>query len=299
AAPGAASAPAPAADEPGAIAPLPALPPLGFVPLKVVGGEGDGPGQFKAPRGVAVDKRGRVLVADAGNHRVQVLDGEGAFQREITGGSKPFADPVQVAVTSAGEVLVLDAETGLLSRFSADLAFVGEINVASLGLVKARGLFVAADDTLILADASGRKFVAASLSGDVRATVTAPAKGSFGELSAVARNGAGSYFVGDGQQGVIRVLNADGTTINDISFARVDASVGVQFAALPDNGMLATLPEPHKLIRIDARGKPTGEFGGFGVDQGQFRLPTGIAISGDTVWVVETGNHRLQKLRIK
>ena len=38
------------------------------------GSYGDGNGQFKGPTGVAVDEAGRILVADWGNARIQVMN---------------------------------------------------------------------------------------------------------------------------------------------------------------------------------------------------------------------------------
>jgi len=51
--------------------------------LKSWGEPGNGPGQFKTPHAIAVDAKGNVYVADRGNHRIQVFDGEGNFQRQI------------------------------------------------------------------------------------------------------------------------------------------------------------------------------------------------------------------------
>ena len=44
---------------------------------------GNGPGQFKTPHAIATDAKGNVYVADRGNHRIQVFDGDGNFQRQI------------------------------------------------------------------------------------------------------------------------------------------------------------------------------------------------------------------------
>ena len=46
------------------------------------GRPGSGPGDFTTPHAIAVDKRGRVLVADRENNRVQVFDREGTFLAE-------------------------------------------------------------------------------------------------------------------------------------------------------------------------------------------------------------------------
>jgi hypothetical protein len=43
------------------------------------GGRGIGPGEFWKPSGIAIDGRGRVLVVDHGNHRVQVFEQDGTF----------------------------------------------------------------------------------------------------------------------------------------------------------------------------------------------------------------------------
>jgi len=48
------------------------------------GTPGDGPGQFNTPHSIAVDAQGQVYVADRGNRRIQVFDGQGTLLRQIT-----------------------------------------------------------------------------------------------------------------------------------------------------------------------------------------------------------------------
>jgi DNA-binding beta-propeller fold protein YncE len=52
--------------------------------LKSWGEPGDQPGQFNTPHSIAVDAQGHVYVADRGNRRIQVFDGEGKFLRQFT-----------------------------------------------------------------------------------------------------------------------------------------------------------------------------------------------------------------------
>jgi sugar lactone lactonase YvrE len=40
---------------------------------------GSGPGEFRTPHALAFDSRGRLFVADRGNHRLQIFDQEGKF----------------------------------------------------------------------------------------------------------------------------------------------------------------------------------------------------------------------------
>ena len=51
--------------------------------IKSWGESGTGPGQFNTPHSIATDYAGNVYVADRGNGRIQVFDGDGKFQREI------------------------------------------------------------------------------------------------------------------------------------------------------------------------------------------------------------------------
>jgi hypothetical protein len=52
--------------------------------LKSWGTPGDQPGQFNTPHSIATDAQGHVYVADRGNRRIQVFDGDGAFIRQMT-----------------------------------------------------------------------------------------------------------------------------------------------------------------------------------------------------------------------
>ena len=47
--------------------------------IKEWGEIGEGPGEFKTPHALAMDSRGRLFVADRGNHRIQIFDQEGNY----------------------------------------------------------------------------------------------------------------------------------------------------------------------------------------------------------------------------
>ena len=59
--------------------------------LKTWGSTGAGQGQFNGIRGIASDAAGNIYVADAGNKRIQVFDGEGAFKSQISNIGAPQA----------------------------------------------------------------------------------------------------------------------------------------------------------------------------------------------------------------
>lgn len=97
----------------------------------IIGGtEGSGPGQFNVPHSVVVDSRGRIIVADAENSRLQVFDQQGTFLEQWTNfPSKPRGsmyitpdDTLYVshvdaeAVTIMKDGVVLDTVTGIGGR---------------------------------------------------------------------------------------------------------------------------------------------------------------------------------------
>lgn len=50
--------------------------------VKSIGKFGSGPGEFRTPHDIAMDARGRLIVADRGNMRIQILDQDGGFIAE-------------------------------------------------------------------------------------------------------------------------------------------------------------------------------------------------------------------------
>jgi sugar lactone lactonase YvrE len=51
--------------------------------LRTIGRLGKGPLEFSDPVGIAAGRDGSLYVADAGNQRIQILDANGRFSREI------------------------------------------------------------------------------------------------------------------------------------------------------------------------------------------------------------------------
>jgi sugar lactone lactonase YvrE len=69
-----------------------------------VGSESADKGRFSDPHGIAIDSRGRIYVADRGNNRIQILDGEGNFLEEW----KQFGKPSGVYIDANDTIYVGD-----------------------------------------------------------------------------------------------------------------------------------------------------------------------------------------------
>ena len=72
--------------------------------LKSWGEPGNKPGEFSVPHSIAVDAKGNVYVADRGNRRIQVFDGEGAFQFTIDAPVPPDAEPAIGNIPGEAEI---------------------------------------------------------------------------------------------------------------------------------------------------------------------------------------------------
>jgi hypothetical protein len=83
--------------------------------LKSWGEPGDKPGQFNTPHNIAADAQGNLYVADRGNRRIQVFDGEGKLLRVITI-DVPVGPDAQPAIGSIPDVAKLEADGSPLTQ---------------------------------------------------------------------------------------------------------------------------------------------------------------------------------------
>ena len=107
--------------------------------VRTWGGQGSAPGAFTTPHAIAVDSRGRVLVADRENNRVQVFDRAGNFLAAWG----DFYHPMQIWIDDRDLVFVTD-QIPRISLLTLDGKLVGRCRGAING---AHGLSGDADGT--------------------------------------------------------------------------------------------------------------------------------------------------------
>jgi hypothetical protein len=76
--------------------------------IKVIGKKGSGPGEFNGPHALAFDSKGRLIVGDRSNNRIQILDQDGKFIAETA----EFGRPSGVWVDKNDNLYVADSESG-------------------------------------------------------------------------------------------------------------------------------------------------------------------------------------------
>lgn len=133
-----------------------------------VPGYRDGPGataRFNGPAGIAIDRTGRIVVADTYNDRIRVIDTNGTV-RTLAGGEPGFADgpgaaarfqtPCAVAVDAQGNIHI--ADTGNSALRVLDPA--GRVTTTAIeeGSIAPIGMAVARDGSRYITDERGRLF---------------------------------------------------------------------------------------------------------------------------------------------
>ena len=112
--------------------------------IKTWGGQGSGPGAFTTPHAIAVDSRGRVLVGDRENNRVQIFDRAGKYLAEWG----DFYHPMQIWIDDRDLVFVTD-QIPRISLLTLDGKLVGRCRGAING---AHGLCGDAEGNLYLSE---------------------------------------------------------------------------------------------------------------------------------------------------
>ncbi|HEX5415651.1 MAG TPA: glycosyltransferase family 39 protein, partial [Chloroflexota bacterium] len=248
------SGPAPSAAAPAAPAAQPAkpvaaqigtLPTAPYVVVKTIGGPGNADGQFKSPRGVAIDADGNVYVVDADLQRVSVFGPDGQFLRAWGGpgdGPAQFTEPVDIAVDSTGNVVVLDSTTSWLKVFTPDGKPVRQIGGPALGAYHPRGLAIDASGRVFIANAGGANVIELGADGSpiARLGERGADAGQIAEPVGVAVASDGTIFVTDTANSRLSQFDPSFTYIQGWAIPKSASVVGPHVAVLPDRSILIT-----------------------------------------------------------
>lgn len=183
----------------------------------VLGASGRGAGEFRGPQGVDLLADGRLVVADTGNHRVQLVATGRAATVIGERGKDPgfFSAPEDVAVNSQGMIYVADTGNSRVQIFTDQGIFMHEFGRAGKVKKDARvplDLFVAPSALVI--DANDRVHV---LDRGLGRVVTFDPRGQsmgvldgFTQPADIAVDAQGNLFVADNGCNCVKVFGEDG-----------------------------------------------------------------------------------------
>ena len=185
-----------------------------------VAGYQDGPAlraRFNGPVGVAVDARGRVIVADTYNDRIRAIDLDGSV-RTLAGSGEPgaldgigsearFHTPCGVAVDSSGTIHVADTGSGVIRTIAAN-GLVTTHPVPLEGLFRPIGIAVSRRGDVVVSDQRGRIVEAAADHATRTLAGSTPGFHDGAASDARFRSPAGVAFAGPGRLIVADAGNA-------------------------------------------------------------------------------------------
>lgn len=237
--------------------------------------------RLSGARGLAVDHRGRIVVADTGNHRVLILSRQGAVEREFGGygwEDARFDSPSDLAVYPGFYVYVLDRGNRRVQRFDVDGDYldtvVGEDDVDAPVAIE-----VGRSGEVLTLDADSQSVLVFSQFGEAMPPVGRFGAGEGGLVQPVdvAVGPRGEIAVADPGRASVEVFDEFGTHVRSLTAADSLAAVAVVFDRQSN---ILVADEAHgRVIAFSAAGVLTALLTGDG-EGGPFR-PVDLAIAPD------------------
>lgn len=293
-------------------------------PIKVIGSSGDQPGQFNAPRGIAVAPDGSLYVADSRNHRIQHIGTDGSVIKvwgsfgDVTSGQAPdgtFNEPWDVAIGKDGSVYVSDTWNHRIQKFTADGQFIAKWGYFGQGekpdaFWGPRGLAVDQAGRLYVMDTGNKRVVVFDANG-VFITQFGSAgveAGQFDEPVGIAIDAQNNIYITDTWNQRVQVFapGVDGVSFTPVRTWDISGWTGQSLdnkpfiAVSPVTGdVFVTDPEKPRVLEFDAQGVFIRGWGDYSTGPDGFGLASGVAVEPDgTVWVSDGGNNVLLQFQM-
>ena len=267
-------------------------------PIKTIRG-------VNGPWGVAVSKRGEVIVAERDGRCLSIFSPTGEKLQSIgtqSSGHGQFNEPRGVAVDDDGNILVADRNNHRIQKFTPIGKFitaVGKEGNQPLEFDYPIGIAIhPLNKKVYVADNWNHRIQI--LNSDLTFSSSFGSKGSdngqFRHPREVAFDSTGNVYVADSCNHCIQVFTAEGEYLKKFgktSYGELKRPFGISIDS--DNMLYVTEKDNHRVSVFTCDGKFLTLFGTKGSGPGQFSSPRGIAINENGVVVVcDYDNDRLQ-----
>jgi uncharacterized protein (TIGR03663 family) len=267
------------------------------------GSTGKGQGQFTLPRGVATDGSGSFYVADTGNHRVQRFDRTGKVV--VTWGTEgsgdgQFKEPMGVALDRDGNVYVADTWNHRVQKFDANGRFLAKWSGQNGGFWGPRSLVVDRDNNVFVTDTGNKRLQKFDSSGRFLAQIGQAGAGpaQLNEPIGLTLDTQGNIFVADTMNRRVQKLDPTGKYLAEFPIQGWQAGPRTEpYIAIDAQGYLfVTDPPNNRIVKMNPSGEVLAVVGTAGKASGQFDFPLGVAIDGNSLVVVDSGNGRIHTI---
>ena len=290
---------------------------------------------LNAPRTLDMGVDGSRYIADSGNHRIVVLDPQGALTQTIGSycnlaegaasgcvdpdGSGPlelgdgqFFEPWGVAVDQTGTLYVADTWNGRIQTFDSNGEFKGKwgfFNTTNgeLGDANAlfgpRGIAVDRDGNVLVADTGNKRILHYTPDGQLITQIGGGGviAGHFEEPTDVAVDPTdGSIFVADAWNRRIQKFAPDLTFVAEWAVPSWESQdrFDKPYLAVDNNGSVyASDPAMFRVFVFNSAGEITASIGNYGTEANHFVRPTGLALDQQTneLLVADADNNRIMQ----
>lgn len=267
--------------------------------------------QLNRPRGIAIDSRGNIYIADQANHRVQKLDSSGTVLQiwgEHGAGPGQFKEPEGIALDAAGNVFVIDHGNHRVQRLDAASAannsgnfapFVGTPNNTSRlndYLLAPTDLATGPNGTVYVIDPFHSRFQVFDADGNWLWGRSGPedfsvagfplADGRLHSPRGITLDRYGDLLIADTGNARIQRWAPDGRWLASYGTAGV-ATGQFGFAQCVERDLDGNV---YICDGVRNRIQKLAPDGSFSIWLTELNDPRDIAIAGDTVYVADTGN---------
>ena len=255
---------------------------------------------LKDPWGVAVDKRGQIIIAEGGGHCISIYS-SGKKIRSFG----QFLYPCGVAVDRAGNILVVENGNHRIQKFTADgkfIASVGSRGSKPLQFSSPVGIGISPSEKVYIYENGNHRVQI--LNPDLTFSIGFGSKGSgdgqFENAWDIAVDSRGNVYVADSGNHRIQVFTEDGRFLRKFGKkGRGDGELNRPVSVAIDSDDVVYVAERlnHRISLFTSEGRFLRSFGTQGEGPGQFNGPRGIAVDKDgLVYVCDYNNKRLQIL---
>ena len=260
-----------------------------------------GEARFNGPIDVAIDRAGRIIVADTYNDRIRAIALDGMVST-IAGGARGFVDgpavhaqfdtPSGVAVDRAGNILVADTGNGAVRTIDPNGVVMTAAISIEQGLVRPIGIAVAANGDVYVSDERGR--IVETAAGGATRTLAGSSPGfrdgpaadaQFRRPAGLTIAGEGRLIVADSGNALLRLVAAE-------SRLELRPPASPSIAPRFDADAFASLPLLWPVFPMEGPHEVAGTLGEARGGEGSERFHAGVDVrvdEGTTVLAVRDG----------
>ena len=255
---------------------------------------------IRGPIGVAINKRGEVVVTESDGHCITVFSPSGEKLRSFGtkgSGHGQFDKPFGVTVDGEGNILVADTYNHRIQKFTAVGQFLTAVGKAGSGPTDIA--FNTINNKVYIVE-NGNHHIKVRNS-DLTLSSTFGKKGNcmgqFTDPYGIACDSTGKVYVADSGNHRIQVFTAEG--VFTMMFGRRGQGRGELakpcHVAVDTRGMMyVSEVDNHRVSVFTTEGQFVTSFGKKGIGSGEFNCPQGLAMDNNEIYVCDFRNGHIQ-----